>query len=251
MAYTVKAVADLAGVSVRTLHHYDAIGLLRPASVSPAGYRLYTDADLERLQQILFFRELGFGLQEIKAIMESPGFDRKEALATHRRLLVEQQKRLARLISAIDRTIDAIERGVPVSKDDLFAGFDETQLQQYREEALARWGKTAEESFKRTSTYSTEDWAAIQAESDAINRGLVSLMDRDPADPEVQALVDRWFRLINDRFYTCSLEIFRGLGDGYVNDSRFTAFYDKYKPGLAAFLRAAMHVYCDQREGQK
>src|SRR5690349_17183383 len=108
MAHTVKAVADLAGITVRTLHHYDEIGLLRPASVSAAGYRLYSDADLERLQHILFFRELGFGLQEIRAILESPDFDPREALRSHRQLLVEQQRRLKRIIRSVDRALSAL-----------------------------------------------------------------------------------------------------------------------------------------------
>ncbi len=125
MGYTVKAVADVAGVSVRTLHHYDRIGLLRPAASSPAGYRLYSEADLERLQQVLFFRELGFSLQDVKAIVDSPTFDRTEALRAHRRLLVEQQGRLGRLV---DRTIASIEKGEPMSNQERFGAFDNAKL---------------------------------------------------------------------------------------------------------------------------
>jgi DNA-binding transcriptional MerR regulator len=112
MSYTVKAVAAMAGVSVRTLHHYDHIGLLKPAATSAVGYRLYQERDLERLQQVLFFRELGFSLQQIKSIVGSPSFDRKEALRAHRHLLVEQQTRLGQLVDLVDRTIDALERAV-------------------------------------------------------------------------------------------------------------------------------------------
>jgi len=140
MAYTVKAVADLAGVSVRTLHHYDQIGLLRPAAVSVSGYRLYTDAELERLQQLLFFRELGFSFQDIKAIIDSPSYYRREALITHRRILLEKQNRLARLIQSVDRTINAMERGVQMDKNAMFEGFDESKIEEYRKEAQARWG---------------------------------------------------------------------------------------------------------------
>ena len=120
MAYTVKAVADVAGVSIRTLHHYDEIGLLRPASVSHAGYRQYTDPDLERLQQILFFRELGFSLQEIRDIVESPTFDKKQALLTHKQLLLEKQRRLQALILSVDQSIESLERGTTMDKNAMF-----------------------------------------------------------------------------------------------------------------------------------
>ncbi|MEX2431515.1 MAG: MerR family transcriptional regulator [Dehalococcoidia bacterium] len=247
MPYTVKAVADLAGVSIRALHHYDEIGLLKPASVSRSGYRLYTDADLERLQQVLFFRELGFGLQEIRNIIDSPAFDRKQALAMHRTLLVEKQQRLRALIQSVDKTIDAMERGRDMGNNEMFGGFDQSTMEAYREEARQRWGSAAvDESHRRVAKFTKADWDAIQTESDAINRGLVERMGEDAAGPAVQDLVGRWFNLINDRYYDCSAEIFRGLGDLYVNDSRFTVFYDKYKPGLAKFMQAAMHVYADR-----
>jgi phosphoribosylaminoimidazole-succinocarboxamide synthase len=128
MGYTVKVVAEMAGVSVRTLHHYDRIGLLPPAATSPAGYRLYSDADLERLQQVLFFRELGFSLHDVKAIVDSPTFDRAEALRAHRRLLVEQQGRLGRLVELVDRTIASIEKGEPMSNQERFGAFDDAKL---------------------------------------------------------------------------------------------------------------------------
>ncbi len=249
MAYTVKAVADVAGVSVRTLHHYDQIGLLKPASVSAAGYRLYVEGDLERLQQIMFFRELGFGLQEIRSILDSPGFNRREALVSHRRLLEEKCRRLERLIRSVDETIEAMGRREPMDEEAMFEGFDESKMEEYREEARRRWGsENVDESYRRVSKYSKEDWAAIQAESREINEGLAARIDRDPLDPEVQALVERWHKLINDRYYACAVEVFRGLGDLYVDDSRFTAFYDRIKPGLARFMRAAMHAYCDRLE---
>lgn len=251
MAYTVKAVADISGVTVRTLHHYDRIGLLRPASISPSGYRLYSEADLERLQQILFFRELGFGLGEIKTILDSPGFDRREALVAQKRLLIEKQRRIERLIASIDTSIDAMERGTELEKDKMFEGFDESKIKEYTEEARARWGnEKVDESIRRTSKYTKEDWTEIQAEQQSITQGLAALMDRDPGDPEVQEVVGRHFRLINERFYTVTPEVYRGLGELYVNDPRFTANYDKVKPGLAQFMRAAMHAYCDRVFGK-
>jgi DNA-binding transcriptional MerR regulator len=248
MSYTVKAVADMASVSVRTLHHYDHIGLLKPTSTSPAGYRLYADADLGRLQQVLFFRELGFGLQEIKAIVDSPGFDRKEALRAHRRFLIEEQKRFGRLVDLVDKTIDALERGTSMTNRDRFAGFDETTLEEYRQEARQRWGQTEafQESERRTAGYSKADWDAIKAEGEEITLAIAGLSERDPADPEVQRWIARHHQQIDRRFYTCPPELYRALGDGYVDDPRFTAFYDRVKPGLARFMRDAMHVYADR-----
>ncbi len=251
MAYTVKAVAELAGISIRALHHYDEIGVLRPASNSASGYRLYTNADLEKLQQVLFFRELGFSLQEIKAIVNSPGFDRKQALLSHRRLLQEKQRRLEKLIRSVDETIDSMERGIRMDEKEMFEGFDKAQLEEWREEARQRWGsEQVDESWRRASKYNKEDWAAMQHETREINEGLAARMDRDPSDPEVQALIGRHFRQIDERFYTVTPEIYRGLGELYVSDPRFTANYDNVKPGLAQFMRSAMRVYADRVEAK-
>src|SRR5687767_10541048 len=136
MAYTVKAVAQIAGVSVRTLHHYDEIGLLKPASHSAAGYRLYNERDLEKLQQVLFFKELGFDLKEIKRVLSDPDFDRRSALVEHRKLLLDTQDRIRRLIASVDRTLKAMQRGKPMNAT-MFEGFDAAK---YEEEARQRWG---------------------------------------------------------------------------------------------------------------
>ncbi len=253
MAYTVKKVADMAGVSIRTLHHYDEIGLLRPASTSQAGYRLYTDQDLERLQQVLFFRELGFSLPETKAILDNPHFDRREALRTHRKLLLERQRRLNQLIQTVEQTLATMERSTEMKKESMFDGFDMSEIErhkeQYKDEVRAKYSKEiVDESERRVATYGKSDWADIQQESGAINQAMADLMGTDPAGPAVQETIGRWFNLINDRFYTCTPEIFRGLGDLYVQDGRFTATYDKVKPGLAHFMREAMQIYADRLE---
>ena len=215
------------------------------------GYQIYTSVDLERLQQVLFFRELGFSLREIREIVDSPSFDRSQALRSHRRLLVEKRERLDRLIQSVERTLDTMERGETMKASEMFEGFDTKQLEEWREEARERWGsEKVDESWRRASKYTKEDWAAIQAEGQLILDGMAARMDRDPADPEVQQLVHLHYRQINERYYDCSLEVYRGLGDLYVNDPRFTANYDKVKPGLAAFTRLAMRAYCDVREGK-
>ncbi|NPV06944.1 MAG: MerR family transcriptional regulator [Anaerolineae bacterium] len=245
MVYTVKTVADLAGVTVRALHHYDRIGLLQPESVSPAGYRLYSDADLEQLQQILFFRELGFGLKDIQAILHSPRFDRREALLEHRKLLLEKKARLERLIHSVEQTIAAMDGAGAVSREEMFLPFDDEKMDEYRKEARARWGSVVDESYEGLAKLTREEQSALWAEAQAITLGMADLVGRDPADTEVQALVDRWYRLMNQNFWSCSVEAFRNLGEMYVQDGRFSQFYDRVKPGLAQFMRDAMRAYCD------
>lgn len=251
MPYKVKDVADLVGISIRTLHHYDQIGLLKPESVSPAGYRLYTDRDLEILQQILFFKELGFSLQETGEILNGPHFDRLRALRTHKELLLKKRDRLAEIIDSVEKTIQSIEGGITMSKKEMFKPFDmsdiEKHQEKYAEETRQKYGHTDtyKESQAKTAKYTKDDWSRIMAEAGGIYQKLAALMDRSPADPEVQAVIAEWRAHITNNFYHCTPEIFRGLGDLYVADERFTANIDSVKPGLAAFMREAMHLYCD------
>jgi DNA-binding transcriptional MerR regulator len=239
---TVKAVAKLAGVSVRTLHHYDQIGLLKPSSHTAAGYRLYAERDLERLQQVLFLKELGFDLKQIKRILEEPDFDRKAALVKHRALLAERQERVRRLIRSVDRTLEGIKRGLPMNAK-MFDGFDATALE---EEARQRWGDTPafQGSVERVKRQTPAQTAEMQRESQEIIDGLIQNMDRmDASHPEVQALIARHHGTINRWFFTCTNDVYRQIGDGYVGDPRFTAFWDKFKPGLAVFIRDAIRAY--------
>jgi DNA-binding transcriptional MerR regulator len=254
MSIKVKQVAKLVGISVRTLHHYDHIGLLKPTFVSPAGYRLYTDEDLERLQQILFFKELDFNLDEIKEIIVSPSFNRHDALLSHKKLMLEKRARLDKIITSIDKTMDSMEGGREMVKKEMFEPFDMSEIEKhkekYAEETKQKYGHTDayKESMEKTSRYTKEDWAAIHARSSEIYLRIVANMDKGPADPEVQKAVEDFRQHITDSYYNCTLEIFRGLGDLYVNDPRFTANIDKVKEGLAVFLREAMHIYCDTHQ---
>ncbi|PKM76729.1 MAG: MerR family transcriptional regulator [Firmicutes bacterium HGW-Firmicutes-15] len=254
MPYKVKEVADMIGVSVRTLHHYDKIGLLKPEYISPAGYRLYTDNDLERLQQILFFKEIDFNLQEIKDILDSPGFDRKRALTAHKELLIEKRVRLNKIIKSVENTLYSIEGDIEMNKNEMFDAFDMSEIkkhqEKYAEEARQKYGDTDpyKESQKKTSRYTKEDWAVIMAEQDENYKKIRSLMDKGPADPEVQKAIRDKRQHITDYYYNCTPEIFRGLGEMYVNDPRFTANIDKYGVGLAKFMQEAMQIYCDNLE---
>ena len=251
MSYKIKEVADMVGVSVRTLHHYDKIGILKPESVTPAGYRLYNDGDLERLQQVLFFKELDFSLEEIKEILDNPYFNRKHALKTHRELLIEKKKRLDKIIKSVDKTIDSIEGGIDMNKKEMFEGFDMSEIEahkeKYAEETKQKYGDSDayKESMKKTSKYTKEDWARINASNERIYGKIVANMDKGIDNLEVQNAVDELRQEITNNFYNCTIEIFRGLGDLYVNDERFTVNIDKHKQGLAKFLSEAMHYYCD------
>ncbi|MCX6022540.1 MAG: TipAS antibiotic-recognition domain-containing protein [Chloroflexi bacterium] len=156
---------------------------------------------------------------------------------------------MERLIQSVDRTLDAMERGTTVDEKDMFDGFDEAKQQEYREEASARWGKEmVDESYRRVAHYTKEDWARLKAQGKRWIEEFALLMGRDPADAEVQRRIGEHYRAIHDNFSTPTPEVYRGLGDLYVQDPRFTANYDTVRPGLAAFMRLAMHVYADGME---
>ncbi|MBS8264351.1 MerR family transcriptional regulator [Mesobacillus boroniphilus] len=251
--YKVKEVAEMTGVSVRTLHHYDRIGLLKPEAVSSVGYRLYSKENLERLQQILVFKEMDFSLHEIKDIIERPEFNRRENLKKHKELLLAKKKRLEGMIRTVEMTIDSIEGGYQMANKDMFKGFDMKEIEEhqkkYSEEAKERYGKeTVENVEKKTAGYSSEDWGNIQGKTDEIYKRIIAGMDHGPEDPGVQRAVSDWRQFITDHYYDCRLDIFRGLGDLYVDDPRFTKNIDKYQQGLAAFFKEAIHYYCDQQE---
>jgi DNA-binding transcriptional MerR regulator len=192
MALKVSEVAALAGVTVRTLHHYDEIGLVRPSARSQAGYRLYAPSDIERLQQVLFFRELGFGLDEVQRILSDPDFDVGSALRLQRRLLEERAIRIKALIGAVDAAIDSIEKGTTMTPEETLQVFGDFTPEAVEEEVKQRWGETAEyqESKRRTKSYRKEDWEAIRAEAAGIYSDLARLMAAGVAptsDPAAQA----------------------------------------------------------------
>jgi DNA-binding transcriptional MerR regulator len=256
LMYKINEVAKLANVSVRTLHHYDNIGLLKPENVGENGYRYYSEEDFATLQQVLFFKELDFSLQDIKRILENPSFDRKKALATHKQLLMEKKNRLERMIESIDQTIDSIDGGTKMAKKKMFEVFDMKKIEEhqkkYEQEVKEKYGDTLayEQSQQKTQSYQAEDWKRIQEKMEQLYGDLADLMDREPTNAEVQRLIGDYRQYITDNFYDCTVEIFRGLGDLYVDDPRFTKNIDKVQPGLSEFLHAAMHVYCDELEGR-
>lgn len=240
---TIKEIAKLVGVSKRTLHYYDEIGLLSPADTTEAGYRLYSDKDLERLQQIMFFKELGFELKLIKEILSSSSFDKKEALTHHRKILLLKKNRIENLINLVDKTLEG-ERIMS------FKEFDMTEIneaqEKYKAEVEERWGSSEAyaESVKKTAKYSKEDWAKITVEAEDIYKALVANMDKLPESTETQALIEQWQEHITKYYYKCTKEILAGLGQMYVADKRFKKNIDKYGQGLADYMSKAIKIYC-------
>ncbi len=249
--YKIKEVSEMAGVTVRTLHHYDSINLLKPYFINDAGYRFYGDEELEKLQQILFFRELDFSLEDIKNFLSSPNFDKTHCLSLHKELLWEKRQRLDNIIASLDKTLISLEGEIEMSKKEMFNSFDmkaiEDHKAKYAEETKKKYGGSDayKESQNKTSKYNKDDWQNIMGDASEIYKGLALLMDKDPSTNEVQDLVEKWRSHISKNFYNCTPEIFRGLALMYTADERFTANIDKYGEGLAQFLSDAMIVYCD------
>jgi MerR family transcriptional regulator, thiopeptide resistance regulator len=244
--HTVHQLATMAGISVRTLHHYDHIGLLKPSARTAAGYRLYGTEDLLRLQQILLYRELGLPLEEIRRILDNPGFDPVEALTQHKRTLELHAERLARLLHTIDRTIARLmEVDMSLTDEELYEGLPKEQVERWKREVNERYDpKLVAESNRRVHAMSKEQWNAVKAEGDAISRRMAELMGLPAGDPEVQATIARQHAWI-ENFYPCSAEMFQGLGQHYADHPEFRANYDKYGPGLADFMRDAMAYYAE------
>ncbi|MEK4075057.1 MerR family transcriptional regulator [Paenibacillus xylanexedens] len=247
MAMKVKEVAELASISVRTLHHYDEIGLLTPDEVTSAGYRLYSDANLERLQQILFFKELDFSLKEIKNIITNPSFNPEEALKMHRLILLEKRQRLDQMIATIDRTVLHVRGEIKMTAKEQFEGFDFSQ-NPYEQEARERWGDHAvDHANQKLHSKSTTDQKALSNQMNEIYKRLAALRHTEPASAEAQAGIQEWYTWLN-QMGSYSPEAFRGLGQMYVDDDRFTRNIDQFGDGLAVFMRDAMAVFADQNK---
>ena len=234
---TVKEVSRITGVSVRTLHHYDAIGLLKPSQITDSGYRLYDDTALQRLQVILFFRELEFPLQEIKDILDSPNFDPLDALAAQIRLLELRRDHLDNLISHA-RNIQ--KTGVI---DLNFKPFDKSEMESYAAEAKEKWGKTEayKEYEQRSSGRDAQNGDALMA----IFAEMGTVRHLDPASAEAQDLVAKIQNHITAHFYNCTKPILAGLGQMYVADDRFKTNIDRAGgEGTAEFAAKAIEIYC-------
>lgn len=236
---TVNEVSKLTGVSVRTLHHYDAIGLLKPTEVTEAGYRLYDDTALSRLQSILMFRELQFPLKEIKEILDSSNFDPTEALAQQIELLELQYKRIGELIS-FAREIQ--KKGVRKME---FYVFDKSEIEKYKAEARAKWGGTKEYREYEQKQRSGHDFSQATHQMMDLFAELGTLRQLPPTDKRVQEKISALQNFITDNYYTCTTEILSGLGQMYAADERFKHNIDRAGgEGTAEFVKQAIEVYC-------
>ncbi|WP_020524056.1 MerR family transcriptional regulator [Catelliglobosispora koreensis] len=244
MSYQIGKVADLAGVTVRTLYHYDEIGLLSPSERTSTGYRRYDEADLERLQQIRYYRELGFSLEEIAEILDEPGADAAAHLRRQHELLSERKARLEKMINAVEFAMEAQKVGIKLTPQERFEVFGDFDPDQYDAEAQERWGGTDayKESARRTSQYTKEDWQKMKAENEEWGRRIVAIMDAGLASdsPEAMELAEEHRQSISRWFYECSYEIQTGLAEMYLADERFMATYEAIKPGLTVFLHDAI-----------
>lgn len=241
MAFTVGELAKLTGITVRTLHHYDQIGLVQPSDRSDAGYRLYGDADVLRLQQVLMFRELGLPLDQIALAIA--GRSPRELLVQHREALVAKRGRLDAMLAALDTAL-AIEKGHAMKDQDVKSMFDGFDPAKYEDEAKERWGHTDayKESARRTKGYGQAEWNAIKAEAEGIYRRFAELVQEGASatDARVRGVVEAHRAHITRWFYPCSAEMQKGLAAMYVADPRFTENIDKYGAGLSQFIHDAV-----------
>lgn len=238
----------MAGVTPRTLHHYDDIGLLKPSLVGDNGYRYYAEETLLTLQQILFYRELGVPLDDIKQIMGRHDFDVLSALQSHKDALQKQISRLNRLVATVDNTIHHIKGEKVMSQKGLFEGFSEEEQEKYALEAEQIYDpETVRESNRKWKAYSAGKKEAILAEGRQIYVDMIAAMPKGASSVEVQSLVERW-RKHMDYFWTPNLEQLLGLANGYNNDPRFKANFDKMHPQLAEFMFKAVKVYVEKRK---
>lgn len=251
----VGQVADLAGITVRTLHHWDEIGLLEPAARSDAGYRLYSEDDLERLYRILLYRELDLSLEAIADLLDDPGTRRRRVLREQRQILEHKLQRTEGLLRAVDRMLDTIDQGGTMSSEEIFEGLEafsnappdvRAQQAKHGSEAAERWGDTPayQESLRRARSYSTGDWERIKVEGEAAEAGMAELL-QGGADPEGEDAMEgaEAMRLHIDRwFYPCSHGMHASLAGMYESDPRFEAHYEDRAEGLAAFVAEAIRA---------
>ena len=255
MSYTVNTLAKLASVSVRTLHYYDEVGLLKPSAIQKNGYRVYEESELLRLQQILFFRELEFSIDEIQRIMSSPTFDMRRALRDHRAMIELKKKRLSGLLKTIDKTIYALDTEKHMDEKDLkelYDTFGEETMKKYAEEVKQRWGHTEayKQSMERYKKTTKADLERYKQDSEAFMQKVAATMDAGAISPEFQALIAEHFKSLSN-WYEPNFEMYRGLAKMYVDDPRFTAYYEKYRPGLAKIFSEAMLHFIEQNEPKK
>ncbi|MBO9202393.1 MULTISPECIES: MerR family transcriptional regulator [Niastella] len=246
--YSVKKLSALAGVSVRTLHLYDKMGLLKPSVRTEAGYRLYGEKELLRLQQVLFYRELDFPLKEIQIILDDPAFDLVLALEEHKKALLARKERINTLVGTIEKTLVTLKNKTMLRVEDLYDGIPREKIEAYRTEAMTKWGKqTVMEVEDTLRSFSKEEMELMKKELNELTERLSTLMTGDPASTEVQACIARRYqiilRLTGGKIEMGKLEYFRKLGELYVADNRYTPVNGLPSMELALFIKEATDHY--------
>ena len=253
MEYTIQKLANLAGVSTRTLRYYDEIGILKPARINSSGYRIYGQEEVNTLQQILFYRELGVGLDSIKDIVTAPSFDGAKALREHREKLLEKKERLDLLIANVDKTIAVTEGRITMSNKEKFEGFKKKMVEEnekkYGKEIREKYGKDkVEASNAKVMNMTEEQYQEVTALAEQVHTTLAEAFKTgDPAGELAQKAADLHKQWLTYYWKEYSKEAHAGLAQMYVDDERFTAYYDKEQPGTAGFLRDAILIYTGQK----
>jgi len=249
MEYTVQKLAQLAGVSTRTLRYYDEVGILKPARINSSGYRIYGAKEVDRLQQILFYRELGIGLDSIKEIVTAPSFDGAAALKEHHEKLLEKRQQLDALIENVEKTIALTEGRINMSDKEKFKGFKQKMVEEnekkYGKEIREKYGKdTVEKSNAKLMNMTQEQYDEVTKLSEDVNKTLAEAFKTgDPAGELAQKAAELHKKWLTYYWSEYSKEAHAGLAQMYVDDERFTAYYDKEQPGTAEFLRDAILIY--------
>ncbi|OPJ61264.1 MerR family transcriptional regulator [Clostridium chromiireducens] len=249
MEYTVQKLSKLTGISTRTIRYYDEIEILKPARINSSGYRIYGQKEVNRLQQILFYKELGVDLDSIKKILLSPSFDNSNALKEHREKLLAKRQQLDILIANVDKTIASTEGSIIMSDKEKFEGFKQNMIdkneKKYGKEIRSKYGdNTVNESNKKFKNMSKEQYEELeQLGTKVIDTLKEAFATNDPSSELAQKAADLHRQWLTYSWSEYSKEAHAGLAQMYVDDERFTAYYDKYQPGLSAFLRDAIFIY--------
>ncbi len=249
MEYTVQRLAQLAGISTRTIRYYDEIDILKPARINSSGYRIYGQAEVDRLQQILFYRELGVSLDSIKEIVTAPSFDSSKALKEHRNKLLDKKKQIEKLIANVDKTIALSEGRIRMSDQEKFEGFKRQMIEEnemkYGKEIREKYGEDKiEQSNAKLMNMSQADYNKMTTIEQELFVALAeAFATEDPASEIAQKAADLHKQWLSFHWAQYSKEAHAGLAQMYVDDERFKAYYDKEQDGLAEFLRDAIHIY--------
>lgn len=248
MYYKIKKVADMSGVSVRMLHYYDKIGLLKPESVSQAGYRLYATDDIKRLSQILFYKELDFSLEEIKEILDSSNADKLEVLKMQQQILTKKREKIDALLCAINKSIVSLEKGENPKGLNIFTSLDMVEISQNKEQLkkdlmVHLFSHADEECGVKTSEYTKDDWTIIMSQMDSILNKIAIRMDKSPKNSEVQELIGRFKEFINQNIIRCDNDLLKLLGTLYVDNPIYHNYMEQYGESFLQFIKSAIDYY--------